>query len=403
MIPKKPGPPIPPRPTVPIGIDLKGNSHSTPDGRTIIFNSNSMTDQQTVRFIKINSDGPKNNRNEPMINRLNTNLNVNTGNLVIAKDKVVQKQRIPEPKPRTIYPSSSTDKQLNSQHSQHEYQHGEQQQQQQYSSSASIQLNRREITNQSHEQHTVGNQMNRMESVKNNPVEANNFNVGVRINLNDNKMVSSQSKFIKMVEVNTTSNTMMVNNEIKKSNNFNSVAERLFNEISLNVQHKIDVASSECNSVTGSSPIENGTTRINLLHRPEPEGDEQRYVENPKLVEKKFSEEKKVVFHEMLISELAAMRTDDKPNSLVTKSRSRNSSNCSIDSSSTATTNNQRSRIRRSDWIELGDNGKELIMSSCHISLEDSGMEDEERLDDTSSGVGDSWDSVKELSERYNL
>lgn len=55
------------------------------------------------------------------------------------------------------------------------------------------------------------------------------------------------------------------------------------------------------------------------------------------------------------------------------------------------------SRIRTSDWIEVGDNGKEVTLTSCQISLEDSGLEDEERIDDmSSSGVGDSWDSVKE-------
>ncbi|ETN61935.1 hypothetical protein AND_006387 [Anopheles darlingi] len=53
-------------------------------------------------------------------------------------------------------------------------------------------------------------------------------------------------------------------------------------------------------------------------------------------------------------------------------------------------------KIRTSDWIEVGDNGKQVVLSSCQISLEDSGMEDEEKLDDASSGVGDSWDSVKE-------
>lgn len=57
-------------------------------------------------------------------------------------------------------------------------------------------------------------------------------------------------------------------------------------------------------------------------------------------------------------------------------------------------------RIRTSDWIEVGDNGKEVVMTSCHISLEDSGLEDEERLDDASSGVGDSWDSIKDSEDR---
>ncbi|KAH8406608.1 hypothetical protein KR215_009439, partial [Drosophila sulfurigaster] len=75
--------------------------------------------------------------------------------------------------------------------------------------------------------------------------------------------------------------------------------------------------------------------------------------------------------------------------------RKRCPSGCSSDSSPYGTERSQR--IRTSDWIEVGDNGKQVTLTSCHISLEDSGMEDEERLDDmSSSGVGDSWDSVKE-------
>ncbi|EDV53160.1 uncharacterized protein LOC6554477 isoform X1 [Drosophila erecta] len=75
-------------------------------------------------------------------------------------------------------------------------------------------------------------------------------------------------------------------------------------------------------------------------------------------------------------------------------SRKRCPSGCSTDSSPYGTERSQR--IRTSDWIEVGDNGTAVTLTSCHISLEDSGMEDEERLDDMSSGVGDSWDSVKE-------
>ncbi|XP_037948775.1 uncharacterized protein LOC119680159 [Teleopsis dalmanni] len=75
--------------------------------------------------------------------------------------------------------------------------------------------------------------------------------------------------------------------------------------------------------------------------------------------------------------------------------RKRYPSGCSSDSSPYGT--ERSTRIRTSDWIEVGDNGKQVTLTSCHISLEDSGLEDEERLDDmSSSGVGDSWDSVKE-------
>uniref|UniRef100_A0A1A9V739 Uncharacterized protein n=1 Tax=Glossina austeni TaxID=7395 RepID=A0A1A9V739_GLOAU len=81
------------------------------------------------------------------------------------------------------------------------------------------------------------------------------------------------------------------------------------------------------------------------------------------------------------------------------KLRKRSPSGCSSDSSPYGT--ERSARIRTSDWIEVGDNGKEVTLTSCHISLEDSGLEDEERLDEmSSSGVGDSWDSVKEEAEQ---
>lgn len=87
-------------------------------------------------------------------------------------------------------------------------------------------------------------------------------------------------------------------------------------------------------------------------------------------------------------------KSSETPSPLLKRERFPSISSSSNDVSPQGT---QRSpRIRTSDWIELGDNGKEIVMTSCHISLEDSGMEDEERLDDASSGVGDSWDSVKD-------
>lgn len=108
--------------------------------------------------------------------------------------------------------------------------------------------------------------------------------------------------------------------------------------------------------------------------------------------------EKKVTFHELLISELAEMHKDDSVVATPKINRSRRySSSCSTDSSPNGT---HRSRIRTSDWVEVGDNGKEVLLTSCQISLEDSGLEDEERLDDMSSGVGDSWDSVKDNDDQ---
>lgn len=119
-------------------------------------------------------------------------------------------------------------------------------------------------------------------------------------------------------------------------------------------------------------------------------------------IEASGTAEKKVTFHELLISELTEMHKDDTMSTMPVvrpkNSRSRRySSSCSADSSPNGT---QRSRIRTSDWVEVGDNGKEVLLTSCQISLEDSGLEDEERLDELSSGVGDSWDSVKDNDDR---
>lgn len=120
--------------------------------------------------------------------------------------------------------------------------------------------------------------------------------------------------------------------------------------------------------------------------------------------------ERKVAFHEKLILELSAMHpspvaaTALRPPEETTTEMKRRSSD-SPDRSSASPNGSHRSRIRTADWIEVGDNGKQMVFSSCQISLEDSGLEDEmERLEETSSsGAGDSWDSVIDHEERYLL
>uniref|UniRef100_A0A182JD15 Uncharacterized protein n=1 Tax=Anopheles atroparvus TaxID=41427 RepID=A0A182JD15_ANOAO len=157
---------------------------------------------------------------------------------------------------------------------------------------------------------------------------------------------------------------------------------------------------------------------------------------DPATLDSKLSE-KKFAFHELLISELTAMRqkqqqqekeADEKEQQeardppqegpLARKSTENSSpalgvvdlakinrrqrcpserrSSCSESDASPNGTSARLPKIRTADWIEVGDNGTQVVLSSCQISLEDSGMEDEEKLDDASSGVGDSWDSVKE-------
>ncbi|KXJ83138.1 hypothetical protein RP20_CCG008807 [Aedes albopictus] len=167
------------------------------------------------------------------------------------------------------------------------------------------------------------------------------------------------------------------------------------------------------------------TSSIRLPYRPEPEGGEHISPTNdrnastklinppsidPKTIDTKLSE-KKVAFHELLISELTAMRQQHSGlleeggiNAGAASRRQRcppeTRSSADVSPSGTSSRPAAASRIRTADWIEVGDNGKEVVLSSCQISLEDSGMEDEEKLDDASSGVGDSWDSVKDAEER---
>ncbi|XP_021703169.1 AF4/FMR2 family member 4 isoform X2 [Aedes aegypti] len=165
------------------------------------------------------------------------------------------------------------------------------------------------------------------------------------------------------------------------------------------------------------------TSSIRLPYRPEPEGGEHISPTNdgnvstklinppsidPKTIDTKLSE-KKVAFHELLISELTAMRQTHAQegggtagDAVSRRQRCPPETRSSTDVSPNGTAN-RPARIRTADWIEVGDNGKEVVLSSCQISLEDSGMEDEEKLDDASSGVGDSWDSVKDAEERITM
>lgn len=184
----------------------------------------------------------------------------------------------------------------------------------------------------------------------------------------------------------TVTNFESTNNR-KNRHTYGNVVKKLFTEIAINSNdEKTQTNQSKlehCIQVRTPSPPNAKTSDSNLTQitkvilQSDNVGDSN---------DDKASVDKKVTFHEQLISELAEMHKVDKP-------RTRYSSSCSNDSSPNGT---HRSRIRTADWVEVGDNGKEVLLSSCQISLEDSGMEDEERLDDISSGVGDSWDSVKD-------
>ena len=99
-------------------------------------------------------------------------------------------------------------------------------------------------------------------------------------------------------------------------------------------------------------------------------------VLNESLGEK--SSDKKVIFHELLISELSEMRRESRLSSA--KSSPDISPNGDL------------------NIFEIDDKS---LTRNKFLSLEDSGVEDEGKTDDcSSSGVGDSWDSCKEMENR---
>lgn len=171
---------------------------------------------------------------------------------------------------------------------------------------------------------------------------------------------------------------------LQNSKCYGSVVEKLLTEIAcVEKSHEHHLKLDHCIDVQTPSPLNARINDSNSLHT------EKVILQSDSVGdvgEENVAIDKKVTFHEQLISELTGMHKKETP-------RTRYSSSCSNDSSPNGT---HRSRIRTADWVEVGDNGKEVLLSSCQISLEDSGMEDEERLDDISSGVGDSWDSVKD-------
>lgn len=99
-------------------------------------------------------------------------------------------------------------------------------------------------------------------------------------------------------------------------------------------------------------------------------------VLNESLGEK--SSDKKVIFHELLISELSEMRRESRLSSA--KSSPDISPNGDL------------------NIFEIDDKS---LTRNKFLSLDDSGVEDEGKTDDcSSSGVGDSWDSCKEMETR---
>jgi hypothetical protein len=101
---------------------------------------------------------------------------------------------------------------------------------------------------------------------------------------------------------------------------------------------------------------------------------------------KEVMRDRKVVFHEMLILELSEMR------------RTGNDTNCHRLSLAKSCSDLSPNGQKQMTLLEMCD---EVKSTTCLISLEDSGVEDEEKNDDcSSSGVGDSWDSCKDMHNR---
>lgn len=206
-----------------------------------------------------------------------------------------------------------------------------------------------------------------------------------------------------------------------RNSTYKLVAEKLFTEIATNAQSG-QAKLEHCIPVRTPSPprfqIKPDHTLINSV--------DNSSLDKLPMMPNKINESsaKKVTFHEMLISELTGMHqqpttelakstiapvltasmhpsSDDQSARPAKDKRCRRySSSGSADSASSPNGTQRMARIRTADWVEVGDNGKEVLLSSCQISLEDSGLEDEERLDDGSSGVGDSWDSVRDIEDR---
>lgn len=198
-----------------------------------------------------------------------------------------------------------------------------------------------------------------------------------------------------------------------RNSTYKLVAEKLFTEIAINAQSG-QAKLEHCIPVRTPSPPRSQITadrnQTGGTLNKDDQGAQTKSIDGT---------EKKVTFHEMLISELTGMHstptvptTKPPPPPLTSvpsteetspakeKRCRRYSSSGSADSASSPHGTQRMARIRTADWVEVGDNGKEVLLSSCQISLEDSGLEDEERLDDGSSGVGDSWDSVKDIEDR---
>lgn len=120
---------------------------------------------------------------------------------------------------------------------------------------------------------------------------------------------------------------------------------------------------------------------------------------NSMIVEKQNDEklkDRKVMFHEMLISELSEMRRAGNDTNHHQYHRLSLAKSCSDLSPSG---NKQLTILEMRDDVKI-KNGN----TTCLISLEDSGVEDEEKADDcSSSGVGDSWDSCKDIQNRINM
>lgn len=438
MLTKKAGPPVPPRPTASqmahvlaksrscSPIVTKSTSNVGTPSRTLIYKSPSLDENSHQNNSKMSVNGNdlsnKNNKKQVIERQGNVSNNVASHEKQkLSTGTVADVARIPVPKPRQIPSPSIIQNQGSSDHNKKQQITNCDVNYEQTSASTTAVDNRISIQKASVE-------------VKNNRKNVDLFKIGLNtfnhaINNNGDSCIADkdhEENHSTEIVITAKDETALMGEE----NGTSAATKLLEKEADSQV---IEFTNQFMNEIFEKMQ----KNKKELPNRPEPEGKEERPSQHslesrkPLQREKTFDEiiyEKKSIFSEMLISEISEKRINSNnsgspilqtppqshstpksdasqspisPQKQQQQKRERQISTSSNDISPQGT--HRPPRIRTSDWIEVGDNGKEVVMTSCHISLEDSGLEDEEKLDDASSGVGDSWDSVKDAEERWVL
>lgn len=145
------------------------------------------------------------------------------------------------------------------------------------------------------------------------------------------------------------------------------------------------------NNLKRSSSCDVLNDRNSIIEMSPPTHHNHHYHHNNHHQNQEKSNDRKVEFHDILISELSEMRRENH----------RLSAAKSCSDLSPSSPKQVFTLIDMGRNINVDINSSNNNSNTCPISLEDSGVEDEEKPDDcSSSGVGDSWDSCKEMQNR---